>query len=299
MCSTDLASLVDQSLVRVEDHDDEHRYVMLEPIREFAAERLQLRGEAERCVDGTLARTQTWSSGPPGSWRAATSGDGSTGWSVTTTTSGLRWSRPSRPATPPSRSDWWRVPGGSGRSGATCARRGREIGAVVAQPWSADDPRMRARLLEAAGGIEYWHGSSDTATAFYDEALAIARDLGDPRLISNALYNGSAARFVGGRPTPEALEMLQESLELARRAGDRHGEANAMWALGTYHYFAGDYAAALPYHEQSHAIFPETGDVTMEAWSDHQIGIVLVKLGQIDASVGCPVRGAAPVPRGG
>ena len=42
--------------------------------------------------------------------------------------------------------------GASGRSAATSPRRARRLEAMAAAPWSRDDPRLRARLLEALGG---------------------------------------------------------------------------------------------------------------------------------------------------
>ena len=51
-----LGSLVDQSLLRVEAPDDEPRYRMLEPIREFALERLETSGQAEAIRDRHASR---------------------------------------------------------------------------------------------------------------------------------------------------------------------------------------------------------------------------------------------------
>jgi predicted ATPase/class 3 adenylate cyclase len=278
----DLGSLVDQSLLRVEEHGGEPRYVMLEPIREYALERLKERGEAEavrerhaRAYADLVERAARELAGrEQRRWldllevehdniRAALD------WAI---------ERPEPAVALRIASSGWRF--WQKRGHLREARR--RIANVLAQPWVDDDPAFHVRLLEAAGGVEYWHGASATATAYYDKALSIARELGDPAVISNALYNAALGRFVGGWSAPEALPMLDEALELARQAGDRHGEANVLWAMGTYRYFAGDFAGALPYHEQSHDLFPETGDFTMEAWSNHQVGIVLIKLGELD-----------------
>ena len=50
-------------------------------------------------------------------------------------------------------------------------------------------PAEREGALEAAGGLSYWLADWPTTTAAYDEALVIARASGDAKRISNALYN--------------------------------------------------------------------------------------------------------------
>ncbi len=244
----DLASLVDQSLVRVEDHDDEHRYVMLEPIREFAAERLQLRGEADE-VRRRHARAYA---------------------DLVERAAGELAGRDQRRWLDRLERDHDNIRAGA-RAGPRGRRRphrdriGGECLAVLAEAGppargeGADRPRRRPT-------VERGRPSDEGAAARgcrRHRVLARLERHGD-RLLRRGARDRSRPRrppadrqravqrvgrpyswAVGRRRKPCA--MLQESLELARRAGDRHGEANAMWALGTYHYFAGDYAAALPY----------------------------------------------------
>ena len=120
-----LGELVDQSLVRLdEDAATEPRFAMLETIREYAAELLATRGEADdvrdRHAHGDARPRRAGGAAPD---RRRTSGAGSTGSNASTTTCGPR-STGRRPD--PSRSSprgWRSRCGGSGSSAATSTRR--------------------------------------------------------------------------------------------------------------------------------------------------------------------------------
>ena len=108
-----LGELVDQSLVRQVEEHDHVRFRMLETIREFAAERLVERGEADEIRRRHAAWfTELVERAAPhltGTDRAP----GSTSSSTITTTCGRRWPGPSRPAIRP------RPCASSGRAGAS------------------------------------------------------------------------------------------------------------------------------------------------------------------------------------
>jgi tetratricopeptide (TPR) repeat protein len=67
--------------------------------------------------------------------------------------------------------------------------------------------------VQAAGGLAWWQEDIAAARGFYEEALAIERELGDPARIAEALYNQA---FVAGAvgDFDAAARLLQESLEL-------------------------------------------------------------------------------------
>ena len=82
----------------------------------------------------------------------------------------------------------------------------RRLEAMAAAPWSHDDPRLRAKLLEALGGTCWWQGDLPAMAPRYDEALAIWQALGDEAEIANAYYNARSPTpsmsGSGRRPTP-------------------------------------------------------------------------------------------------
>jgi hypothetical protein len=64
----------------------------------------------------------------------------------------------------------------------------RRLELIADQPWSRDDRVLRARLMEALGGVAWWMADPDTMKRSYDEALEIWQGIGDKKEIANALY---------------------------------------------------------------------------------------------------------------
>ena len=115
----------------------------------------------------------------------------------------------------------------------------------------------------------------------YEEALAIWRGIGDEAEIANAHYNASFVHAVprGGAADPSSVDpdaVGMRHIEAARDIYHEHrrrrGEANALWALGNYHYFPADPGSGVDDVREALEIFREVGDRTMEAWSRHMIG---------------------------
>ena len=119
-----LFSLANQSLIRTIESSTETGFAMLETIREFALEKLEARGEREELERRHGAWFLDLASAARPSSTATTSASGSTSSSTSTTTSAWRWTVRSREATARPRSGSASMPGGSGRSAATCTRRG-------------------------------------------------------------------------------------------------------------------------------------------------------------------------------
>jgi tetratricopeptide (TPR) repeat protein len=162
--------------------------------------------------------------------------------------------------------------------------------AMAAAPWSNDDPRLRARLLEALGGTLWWQGEIPEMGRRYEEALAIWEGIGDDAEIANAHYNASfihaVPRGAAADPSsvdPESVGMrhIEAARDIYHRIGDRRGEANALWALGNYHYFHEDAGSGVVDVGSALQIFREVGDRTMEAWSLHMLGVGLLRNGDL------------------
>ena len=122
----------------------------------------------------------------------------------------------------------------------------RRLEAMAAAPWSRDDPRLRAKLMEALGGTCWWQGDLPGD----DAALP-----GGARDLAGARRRGASSRTPTTTPrsrTPSCPTRRRATLPTrtasasdtsSRRArsfadiGDRRGEGNAVWGLGNYHYF--------------------------------------------------------------
>jgi non-specific serine/threonine protein kinase len=159
----------------------------------------------------------------------------------------------------------------------------RRLDGMAAAPWSREDPRLRARLVEALGGVCWWQGDVAAMQVHYEEALAIWEGIGDDRELANAYYNASFSYAVGpdgkinsGDPEGKGEAYVRAALEAFRRIGDSRGEANALWGLGTMHYFKADFANSERENRTSLELFRAGGDRTMESWSRHMLGLALI-----------------------
>jgi hypothetical protein len=169
----------------------------------------------------------------------------------------------------------------------------RRLDAMAAAPWSRDDPALRARLLEALGGVCWWQADIKAMRPAYEEAVEIWRRLGDKRELANALYNYAFVFSVPEDPEnpPEHLDAegrgraaSDEALALYREVGDERGEANVLWGRGNAKYFSetGD-AGVAEFHEALEK-FRRVGDRTMEAWSLHMAGSALLRTRRAEES---------------
>ncbi len=287
-----LMALADQSLIR-SVHGDPPRFYMLETIREFAAEMLDQRPDAA----AIRARHTTWYlnlaeaaapqlSGPDQRAlmerlerehdniravldRAPLVGDGQCAIRL----SFAMWR-------------FWQ------KRGHLYEAR-RRLEAIAAAPWSHDDPVLRARLMEALGGVYWWQADLAAMKVAYTEALEIWRSLGDKSEIANALYNISFSFAVSADPTmkpeeadPDGLgfRAQQEALALYEELGDIRGQANVLWGMGNWDYFrkSGDHGKE--FFSRALDRFREAGDVTMEAWSLHMLGSAILRSGDVEDS---------------
>lgn len=96
------------------------------------------------------------------------------------------------------------------------------------------DDAVRARLLARLAMELYFGGAAERRVTLVDEAVAIARRVGDPATVAYAL-NARYAALWGPENAAERLEVADEVLELARRAKDhrlaREGRGRRVVAL--------------------------------------------------------------------
>jgi predicted ATPase len=277
-----LTSLADQSLVRAETVDEQTRFRMLDTIREFAAEQLTASGERaeiERRHAATFLQlaqelTPKLAGDDQRRWlgrlerdhdniravldRAVAAGDAATAI-------GLGYAM-------------WRYWQKRGH----LAEARRRLDAMAAAPWSHADPVLRARLLEALGGVAWWQADLSVMGPSYAEAVAIWERLGDQREIANALYNDSFRYAVTGNPRtgdPDRVgyRQMERARDIATAIGDEHGLGNVLWGLGNYRYFNDEDDRGITEFDKALELFRRTGDRTMEAWSLHMLSTARIK----------------------
>jgi len=166
----------------------------------------------------------------------------------------------------------------------------RAVERVLADPASKAHPAAREAALEAAGTLAYWLGNLEEMTRHYEEGLALARANGDRARISNALYNLSFQLFWNealavDERVRRAQRILGEALSLAREVGDRPGIARCLWAEGVARSnLQGNPQGALPLLSTSIAIFRDLGDLFGLAWALHSQGMARLRVGELAAA---------------
>jgi predicted ATPase/class 3 adenylate cyclase len=150
-------------------------------------------------------------------------------------------------------------------------------------------PELRARALGAAGGIAYWREDGSAAHELYRDALELARATGDRALLAEALTNfgyvpepnqsASSGLSVGGRP------FFEEAIGLYRELGDRGGLANAVGALAVSRIRAGDLDGARPLVEESLALARAAGNRFAIGWSLNGLSMIAYYEGRLQEAV--------------
>ena len=146
------------------------------------------------------------------------------------------------------------------------------------------DPAGQARSLFNLGDALRHCGRPFQALDYYQQCLAIAREIGDHRGEANSLGNLGIAYSDLGQ-YQQAIEYHQQSLVIKREIGDRRGEANSLGNLGNAYRDLGQYQQAIEYHQQCLAISREIGDHHGEANSLGNLGIAYRDLGQYQQAI--------------
>ena len=215
-----LGTLTDHSMLRpAELESGMPRFTMLETIREFAVERLEYSGEgddlrrrhAEYFRDLSEQAESHLTSKDRVMWLARLDEEhdnlrAALDWAARTgdAETGLRTA-----------AAIWRFWLQRGHLSEGRARLER----LLAMPAGDSPDRVRIRALAALGGIAYWQNDRLPTKAAYEEAMGIARQLGDAELLARALLDLSFIPFMEQRPN-DAEVILKEGLAVAEEAGD-------------------------------------------------------------------------------
>jgi predicted ATPase/class 3 adenylate cyclase len=257
-----LASLVDKSLLLQAEHQGEPRFRMLETIREYALEVLQVSGEATEiqrrhamhflalaeAAEPELQRAQqaTWFDRlerEHDNLRAA-----------------ARWSLESHDAELALRlgralERFWEVRGFLSE-GQHWLDRALDLAAGTQPPVSA---RVKAAALSAAGTLAYVRSDYERAVALLQDSLTLWRELGDRAGVATSLHNLSRVKFYQG-DHERAAALCEQSLTSRRELRDTRGVAMSLNTLGVIARNRGDQATARALYEESLGLFRDLGD---------------------------------------
>lgn len=134
------------------------------------------------------------------------------------------------------------------------------------------DRRGVGAVLNNQGLLAYEQGDYLAARALHEESLAIDRELGDRWGIAVSLLHLGSLASAQG-DYPSARALYEESLATFRALGDRGHIANAIRSLGGLCNQQGDYPAARALYEESLAICRELGDQSGIAWALNGLGV--------------------------
>ncbi len=136
------------------------------------------------------------------------------------------------------------------------------------------------RALLAAAGLNRMLGRHEEEYAYGREALAVARETGDKRILANALW---PLALVSGMPDGLAKhrQYAEEALELSRELGDNVLRGHSLNTLVAVLSVLGEPASLEPLLAESLEIYRESGDRTT-------IAIVLFNLAELSMARGSP-----------
>jgi predicted ATPase/serine/threonine protein kinase len=262
-----MASMVDKSLVQqIEQGKGESRFVMLETLREYALEKLEVSGEAvltkrahaayylvlaeENATESSEAEGAGWLERlglENDNFRASLEWLTETGnaeWGLRLGTSLFRF---------------WEV--------REFLAEGRDrLDRLLKLPETGATTKLRMRALFAAGVLAGEQGDYASAAALINESQDIAQALGDKRGVAVSL--NALAVFARDRGDVEVAHTLFEaSLGLWRELDDQKAVARALSNLANVLKLQGEYSRARALYVECLSIFRGLGDRTGVAWS--------------------------------
>jgi predicted ATPase/class 3 adenylate cyclase/DNA-binding CsgD family transcriptional regulator len=270
-----LTSLVDKSLVLVEERESFSRYGLLETVRHYALERLADAGETDRLRDCHAEAFTALAEGvdpTDARWEDMLAADAANLYAAIDHTAGVDPGQALRLCN--ALSYWWWVRAGlvEGINALT-----RALGAT-----GGDRSALRGRALAWRGYLAFFAGDPELAHQDASEALALAEELADRTIEARALDVLGVVEYM---PDPRAaLPTLERSAELARTAGDDWCLADAEQNIGFGLFFTGEHDAARAHVEASLELARRQGLRDLVAWCWCMLGHIVYPSGDREAA---------------
>ena len=274
-----LAELVHRSLVLGEGLDGSARYRLLEPVRQYARQRLEAEGEG--ALSGAASRHLTYCLGLAERAAPELRGAAQVAWlrrldqERDNLRAALRHAADQHDAPSLLRLGVALVPFWEVRGYHDEGRRWLEAGLAGA----GADARLQVRAVLGLGQLAYWQSDVAAATACFQRAAAQARALSDQPTLATALTWLGAIRVLEVRYA-EAEALLAEGLRLHEAVGDQAGTAWALFQLGRAVGNAGDLERANGLLEASLTDYRALGDLRLAATAAMLLGTGLALLGE-------------------
>jgi predicted ATPase/class 3 adenylate cyclase len=138
------------------------------------------------------------------------------------------------------------------------AHEGLEWAQTLLASAPAESSRLRFRALRVQGGMENILGNPQLSEEIWEQALAMARELGDELGVAILLHRLASAAVLKG--DMERVRLLaEESLEGFRRLGFEKGETQALTSLAEVSRAEGDLEGALELLDESRRLAESSG----------------------------------------
>jgi tetratricopeptide (TPR) repeat protein len=136
----------------------------------------------------------------------------------------------------------------------------------------------KAEQLMELGHIEYAEGNYDKALRCFQEALEIAREVGNKSSESFTLGNLGRVYQTQGQ-YEQAIELHTQAIDIGREIGNKHSESVHLGNLGNVYYSQGQYERAME-------IFTQALDIARKIGNKFGEGINLGNLGNVHRAQG-------------
>ena len=283
-----LTSLVDKSLLRQHDDEDEPRFGMLETIREFGMELLATSGELPLVQD---AHAAYYAAEAETAARALTGAD-QRAWldrlehDHANMRVALRWARDSqdhRLALRLAAALWrfWYVHGdlSEGRAWLTSL-----LTQTADAPGDGVLQAARAQALAGAATLASTQGDLRQTRTLGEESLALCRATGDREGLAIALTLLGFLAVQQGR-IEAAAALAEEALPISREVGNEWILARSLSCLGQVAYFQMEYERAQSFFEECLLLNQRSGSLSHAAISMLYLGHLADEQGNLDAAL--------------
>jgi predicted ATPase/DNA-binding SARP family transcriptional activator/DNA-binding CsgD family transcriptional regulator len=146
---------------------------------------------------------------------------------------------------------------------------------------SALPASVRAKAFSGAGVLARLQADYKRAAELHEESLALRRELGDKAGIAASLHNlGAVALYEADYERSGTL--YEQSLAMYRDLGDKRGVAYSLGSLGVAALERGDHSSAAALLEESVSVLRELGDKVGLARSIENLAAVVIARGDYD-----------------
>ena len=146
------------------------------------------------------------------------------------------------------------------------------------------NPSVRCRALGSLSGLAFRLGDNEIARDRANDALAIARGLGDARLIVGALTRLARVGLRDNNPR-QTIALSREAMALADAAGDEELSLQPLHCLAEATRMAGDYEGARDLYRRSLDLNRKRGDDMVIGTETSNLAAVELRFGNFDAAV--------------